>query len=113
MGAADVMSALPDSAVCVQGVGYPMFRTKALADAATRMGTSHAMKVGHMDKYTLYMPNGNLQDALASSRLTSASAKLRILFDKRWFICTMKQTSSTKHITHATSIRSHCVPCRI
>ena len=60
MGAADVMSALPDSAVCVQGVGYPMFRTKALADAATSMGTSHAMKVGHMDKYTLYMPNGNL-----------------------------------------------------
>jgi hypothetical protein len=54
----DVMSALPDSAICVQGLGYPMFRTKALADAATTMGTSHAMKAGHMDKYKLYMPNG-------------------------------------------------------
>ena len=56
---ADHMSALPDSAICIQGVGYPMFRTKALADAATSMGMSHSMKVGHMDKYTVYMPNGD------------------------------------------------------
>lgn len=56
--AADYMSALPDDPVCIHGVGYPMFRSEALANAASALSSSHAMKVGHMDKYTVYMPNG-------------------------------------------------------
>ena len=54
--AADHMSALPYTAVCVANVGYPLFKLQSSANSASSVGTSHSHSTGG---YTLYMPNGD------------------------------------------------------
>jgi hypothetical protein len=106
---ADYMSALPDSAICIQGVGYPMFRTQALSDAATSLGVSHSMKVGHLDKYTVYMPNGDYpgkvmcaHDDHSSSDDHSGHDHSRLLSETSK--CTCPPSGATGPVVDATKI---------
>ena len=60
--AKDYASFLPDAGVCIEGVGYPLYRTAMLANKGSSAGTSHAMEAGMKgNKYALYMPNGDVK----------------------------------------------------
>lgn len=58
-GGASSLDYLPDHLpVCIEG-NYPLFKTQAMANKATSMGTSHAMTMVEASDVTMYMPNGN------------------------------------------------------
>jgi len=56
-GSAEDLDSLPDYPVCVDG-NYPLFKSEALARAASMEDTAHQMSFA---PYALYMPNGMKQ----------------------------------------------------
>ena len=67
MAMPSVLDSLPDGPVCING-DYPLFKTAALANAASAVGTSHLHTFGG---YYLYMVDGDYPDKMMGGELVS------------------------------------------